>query len=163
MHLSGKHTRVNSNARLVLQTLFESSMNYFLVTVSNGTVPCQPNWWYGLAYSASLSSEMTFQFWYCFCFAIAEARFIRRILVASNAIQTIDNELVSHLIVHCLLNCIRCYQNSTFETELYCSYFCVYDLVVPYVVYSTTYISSFCLFSWAYRSNVELFMCRTYC
>ena len=34
-----------------------------------------------------------------------EACFIRRILVTSNAIQTIDNE-VNHLIIYCL-NCIR--------------------------------------------------------
>ena len=34
-----------------------------------------------------------------------KACFIRRILVASNAIQTIDNE-VNHLIIYCL-NCIR--------------------------------------------------------
>ena len=40
------------------------------------------------------------------------ARFIRRVLVASNAIQTIDNE-ISHLIIHCLKR-IRCDQNSTY-------------------------------------------------
>ena len=33
------------------------------------------------------------------------ACFIRRILIASNAIQTIDNE-VNHLVIYCL-NCIR--------------------------------------------------------
>ena len=36
---------------------------------------------------------------------IVKACFIRRILVASNAIQTIDNE-VNHLIIYCL-NCIQ--------------------------------------------------------
>ena len=38
-------------------------------------------------------------------FQLTKARFIRRISVASNAIQTIDNE-VNHLIIYCL-NCIR--------------------------------------------------------
>ena len=36
----------------------------------------------------------------------SQACFIRRISVASNAIQTIDNEMI-HLIIYCL-NCIRC-------------------------------------------------------
>ena len=36
---------------------------------------------------------------------VSKAYFIRRISVASNAIQTIDNE-VNHLIIYCL-NCIR--------------------------------------------------------
>ena len=45
-----------------------------------------------------------------------EARFKRRILHAPNAIQTMHNE-EAYLIIYCL-NCIRCMQNSTFETGL---------------------------------------------
>ena len=45
-----------------------------------------------------------------------EARFKRRILHAPNAIQTMHNE-EAYLIIYCL-NCIRCTQNSTFETGL---------------------------------------------
>ena len=45
-----------------------------------------------------------------------EARFRRRISVASNAMQTIDNE-VSHLIIYCF-NCIRNDGNSTSKTGL---------------------------------------------
>ena len=48
--------------------------------------------------------------------AMSEACFIRRILVASNAIQTIDNEMI-HLIIYCL-NCIRRDRNATFKTGL---------------------------------------------
>ncbi len=48
--------------------------------------------------------------------ALFEARFIRRISVASNAIQTIDNE-TAYLIV-CCLNCIRCDGISTYKTGL---------------------------------------------
>ena len=44
------------------------------------------------------------------------ARFKRRILHAPNAIQTMHNE-EAYLIIYCL-NCIRCMQNSTFETGL---------------------------------------------
>ena len=47
---------------------------------------------------------------------VAEARFKRRILHAPNAIQTMHNE-EAYLIIYCL-NCIRCMQNSTFETGL---------------------------------------------
>ena len=47
---------------------------------------------------------------------ICEARFKRRILHAPNAIQTMHNE-EAYLIIYCL-NCIRCMQNSTFETGL---------------------------------------------
>ena len=47
---------------------------------------------------------------------LTQAWFRRRIFVASNAIQTIDNE-VSHLIIYCL-NCIRCDGNSTSKTGL---------------------------------------------
>ena len=47
---------------------------------------------------------------------IAKARFKRRILHAPNAIQTMHNE-EAYLIIYCL-NCIRCMQNSTFETGL---------------------------------------------
>ena len=49
---------------------------------------------------------------------ITEARFKRRILHAPNAIQTMHNE-EAYLIIYCL-NCIRCMQNSTFETGLTC-------------------------------------------
>ena len=45
-----------------------------------------------------------------------KARFKRRILHATNAIQTMHNE-EAYLIIYCL-NCIRCMQNSTFETGL---------------------------------------------
>ena len=45
-----------------------------------------------------------------------KARFKRRILHAPNAIQTMHNE-EAYLIIYCL-NCIRCMQNSTFETGL---------------------------------------------
>ena len=47
---------------------------------------------------------------------MSEACFIRRISVASNAIQTIDNE-VNHLIIYCL-NCIRRDRNATYKTGL---------------------------------------------
>ena len=47
---------------------------------------------------------------------ICKARFKRRILHAPNAIQTMHNE-EAYLIIYCL-NCIRCMQNSTFETGL---------------------------------------------
>ena len=43
-----------------------------------------------------------------------KARFKRRISVASNAIQIIDNE-TAYLIIYCL-NCIRRDGNSTYET-----------------------------------------------
>ena len=45
-----------------------------------------------------------------------KARFKHRILHAPNAIQTMHNE-EAYLIIYCL-NCIRCMQNSTFETGL---------------------------------------------
>ena len=45
-----------------------------------------------------------------------KACFIRRISVASNAIQTKDNE-VNHLIIYCL-NCIRRDGNATYKTGL---------------------------------------------
>ena len=45
----------------------------------------------------------------------SQARFIRRISVASNAIQTIDNE-TAYLIIYCL-NCIRRDGNSTYKTR----------------------------------------------
>ena len=47
---------------------------------------------------------------------MSKARFKRRILHAPNAIQTMHNE-EAYLIIYCL-NCIRCMQNSTFETGL---------------------------------------------
>ena len=47
---------------------------------------------------------------------LTKARFRRRISVASNAIQTKDNE-VSQLIIYCL-NCIRRDGNSTSKTGL---------------------------------------------
>ena len=46
----------------------------------------------------------------------SKACFIHRISVASNAIQTINNE-VNHLIIYCL-NCIRCDGNATYKTGL---------------------------------------------
>ena len=46
----------------------------------------------------------------------AKPRFIRRIFVVSNAIQTKDNE-TAYLIIYCL-NCIRHGGNSTYETGL---------------------------------------------
>ena len=49
-------------------------------------------------------------------FHVFQARFKRRILHAPNAIQTMHNE-EAYLIIYCL-NCIRCMQNSTFETGL---------------------------------------------
>ena len=47
---------------------------------------------------------------------MTKARFKRKILHAPNAIQTMHNE-EAYLIIYCL-NCIRCMQNSTFETGL---------------------------------------------
>ena len=47
---------------------------------------------------------------------VRKARFKRRILHAPNAIQTMHNE-EAYLIIYCS-NCIRCMQNSTFETGL---------------------------------------------
>ena len=47
---------------------------------------------------------------------LPKARFKRRILHTPNAIQTMHNE-EAYLIIYCL-NCIRCMQNSTFETGL---------------------------------------------
>ena len=58
-----------------------------------------------------------------------KARFKRRILHAPNAIQTMHNE-EAYLIIYCL-NCIRCMQNSTFETGLRC------DLIVRHYVFHT--------------------------
>ena len=58
--------------------------------------------------------------WYSI-FSISKARFKRRILHAPNAIQTMHNE-EAYLIIYCL-NCIRCMQNSTFETGLRQTYF----------------------------------------
>ncbi len=48
-------------------------------------------------------------------------RFIRRIFIASNAIQTIDNE-TAYLIIYCL-NCIRRDGDSTYKTGLTTRYF----------------------------------------
>ena len=62
---------------------------------------------------------------YAYCFSNSrqlefsskiQARFIRRILVASNAIETMDNEM-TNFIIYCW-NYIRCHQNSTYETGL---------------------------------------------
>ena len=47
---------------------------------------------------------------------IAKARFIRRISAVSNAIETIDNEMIC-FIVYCL-NCIRHGRNATYERGL---------------------------------------------
>ena len=46
----------------------------------------------------------------------SEARFIRRISAVSNAIETIDNEMIC-FIIYCL-NCIRHGRNATFERGL---------------------------------------------
>ena len=46
----------------------------------------------------------------------AKARFIRRISAVSNAIETIDNEMIC-FIIYCL-NCIRHGRNATFERGL---------------------------------------------
>ena len=51
-----------------------------------------------------------------FPYCTIKARFKRRILHAPNAIQTMHNE-EAYLIIYCL-NCIRCMQNSRFETGL---------------------------------------------
>ena len=62
-----------------------------------------------------------------------KARFKRRILHAPNAIQTMHNE-EAYLIIYCL-NCIRCMQNSTFETGLN--------------------ISGYVSFAWSYMGWIE--------
>ena len=62
------------------------------------------------------------------------ACFIRRISVASNAIQTIDNEAyneVYNLIFYCL-NCIRHDQNSTYKTFYIRSITHVNECFVPH-------------------------------
>ena len=48
-----------------------------------------------------------------------KAKFIRRILVASNAIKTTDNEMINLIsfVIYCL-NCIRRDRNSTYKTCL---------------------------------------------
>ena len=51
---------------------------------------------------------------------IPKARFIRRISAVSNAIETIDNE-----IVYCL-NCIRHGRNATFERGLSLELSCIF-------------------------------------
>ena len=45
-----------------------------------------------------------------------KARFIRRISAVSNAIETIDNEMICFII--CCLNCIRHGRNATYERGL---------------------------------------------
>ena len=47
---------------------------------------------------------------------IDQARFIRRISAVSNAIETIDNEMIC-FIIYCL-NCIRHARNATYECGL---------------------------------------------
>jgi hypothetical protein len=50
-----------------------------------------------------------------------KACFIRRILVVSNAIQTIDNEMINLIKLHYLLTCLNCIQRdrkSTYKTGL---------------------------------------------
>ena len=54
--------------------------------------------------------------------------FRRRISVASNAIQTIDNEM-TYLIINCL-NCIRCDGNSTSKTGLTRPNICMQILIM---------------------------------
>ena len=53
----------------------------------------------------------------------SKARFIRCISAVSNAIETIDNEMIC-FIIYCL-NCIRHGRNATYERGL--TVFCVYD------------------------------------
>ena len=48
--------------------------------------------------------------------AVYKARFIRRISAVSNAIETIDNEMIC-FIIYCL-NCIRHGRNATYERGL---------------------------------------------
>ena len=74
------------------------------------------------------SQDTVFQLWYnlsCtqwleWCLGIfiviAKTRFIRRISAASNAIETIDNEMIC-FIIFCL-NCIRHGRNATYEPGL---------------------------------------------
>ena len=57
------------------------------------------------------------------CMPEIKACFLRRISVASNAIQTIDNEMI-HLIIYCL-NCIRRDWNATYKTGLKPVFFCL--------------------------------------
>ena len=47
---------------------------------------------------------------------VRKARFIRRISAVSNAIETIDNEMIC-FIIYCL-NCIRHGRNATYERDL---------------------------------------------
>ena len=56
----------------------------------------------------------------CHYLKLSQARFIRRISAVSNAIETIDNEMIC-FIIYCL-NCIRHGRNATYERGL--SYFC---------------------------------------
>ena len=56
----------------------------------------------------------------CHYLKLSQARFIRRISTVSNAIETIDNEMIC-FIIYCL-NCIRHGRNATYERGL--SYFC---------------------------------------
>ena len=55
-------------------------------------------------------------------FVLLKACFMRRIFVASNAIQTIDNE-TAYLIIYCL-KCIRRDGNSTYKTGLMAVFHC---------------------------------------
>ena len=47
---------------------------------------------------------------------VRKSRFIRRISAVSNAIETIDNEMIC-FIIYCL-NCIRHGRNATYERDL---------------------------------------------
>ena len=50
------------------------------------------------------------------CHSVPKARFIRRNSAVSNAIETIDNEMIC-FIIYCL-NCIRQGRNATYERGL---------------------------------------------
>ena len=65
--------------------------------------------------------------------SLVKARFKRRILHAPNAIQTMHNE-EAYLIIYCL-NCIRCMQNSTFETGLSHARVCCFCLLQSVVTF----------------------------
>ena len=53
---------------------------------------------------------------FCVVYFSIKARFIRRISAVSNAIETIDNEMIC-FIIYCL-NCIRHGRNATYEPDL---------------------------------------------
>ena len=72
--------------------------------------------------------------------SITKARFKRRISVASNAIQTIDNEL-TYLIIFCL-NCIRCDGNSKSKPGLNEDFYSICHVVLTTIVRKSLTCSS---------------------